>query len=130
MVTPLTFAWFIVAFSWLAVRTVPGYYCFAIFYGIVSGSFQSLIPTCIASITKHLNMVGTRLGMAFSITSFAALTGPPIGGALQGGQGGSYVGAQVWAAAAVMVGCAFFVFTRVTQQGWRLESKAAFDARG
>jgi MFS family permease len=128
VITPLAGAWFIVSFAWLAVKDIPGYYAFAVIYGIIAGGSQSLIATCVASITKHLNMVGTRLGMAFSIVSFAALTGPPIGGALQVAQGGSFVGAQVWAGAATLAGFMFFVAARVSQQGWRPRSKATHDA--
>ena len=71
---PVTLAWAIVGFSWLAVDNVPGLYVFSCFYGICSGSFQCLTATAIASITKRLDTVGTRLGMAFSISSFASLT--------------------------------------------------------
>jgi len=66
----------IVSWTWLAVDSVGGFYVFTVFYGIINGAFQCLIPTCVASLTPNLNMVGTRLGMAFATVSFAALTGP------------------------------------------------------
>ncbi|KAI1385463.1 MFS general substrate transporter [Hypoxylon trugodes] len=102
---PVTLAWAIVAFCWLAVDNVPGLYVFACFYGICSGSFQCLTATAVASITKRLDTVGTRLGMAFSIASFASLTGPPIGGAIQAANGGKFTGAQAWAAIMTFIGC-------------------------
>ncbi|RDW77536.1 hypothetical protein BP6252_05589 [Coleophoma cylindrospora] len=95
---PVLFLWFIVTFCWLAVKNVPGYYVFTAFYGIMSGSLQALIATSVASITPRLDMLGTRLGMVFGILSFASLTGPPIGGALQGATHGSYTAPQAWAA--------------------------------
>ncbi|KAK7427284.1 hypothetical protein QQZ08_006220 [Neonectria magnoliae] len=79
-----------VAFSWLAVKDVTGIYVFTVFYGIASGSFQCLMPTGVASITKRLDKVGTRLGMCFTIVSVGGLTGPPIGGLLQSASGGIY----------------------------------------
>ncbi|KAH9993268.1 MFS general substrate transporter [Xylariaceae sp. FL0662B] len=120
VLVPVIFCWTIVAFCWLAVKSVPGLYVFTCFYGIASGSLQCLIATAVASITKRLDHVGTRLGMAFSITSFASLAGPPIGGAIQGAQGGRFTGAQIWAAVLTLV--AFFCFTavRLRMAGWNL----------
>jgi hypothetical protein len=42
----------------------------AIFYGFFSGTLTSLRPACTVSITEvtELNKVGTRVGMAVSIT--------------------------------------------------------------
>lgn len=75
-VGPILFCVAIVSWTWLAVSSTSGFYVFTIFYGIINGAFQCLIPTCVASLTPNLNMVGTRLGMAFATVSFAALTGP------------------------------------------------------
>lgn len=73
---PILFGVAIVSWTWLAVDTTSGFYVFTCFYGIINGAFQCLIPTAVASLTPNLNMVGTRLGMAFATVSFAALTGP------------------------------------------------------
>ncbi|KAI2775241.1 MFS general substrate transporter [Daldinia loculata] len=118
VMVPVTLAWAIVAFCWLAVDNVPGLYVFTCFYGICAGSFQCLIATAVTSTTKRLDTVGTRLGMAFSISSFAALTGPPIGGAIQAANGGKFVGAQVWAATMTTIGFFFFLLVRVQKAGW------------
>ncbi|KAI2470742.1 MFS general substrate transporter [Annulohypoxylon bovei var. microspora] len=118
---PVTFAWALVAFCWLAVDDVPGLYVFTCFYGICSGSFQCLTATAVASITKRLDTVGTRLGMAFSISSFASLTGPPIGGAIQAASGGKFTGAQAWAACMTFIGFLCFAFVRVNKAGWELK---------
>ncbi|KAI0475210.1 MFS general substrate transporter [Xylariaceae sp. FL0804] len=122
---PVALAWVVVAWAWLAVhRSVAGYYVFTVFYGIVSGSFQCLIPTTVASITKRLDTVGTRLGMVFSVVSYAALTGPPIGGAIQGasrggggGGGADFRGSQAWAAASTLLAFACFVAVRIYRGG-------------
>ncbi|OTA66128.1 MFS general substrate transporter [Hypoxylon sp. EC38] len=118
---PVTLAWAIVGFCWLAVDNVPGLYVFSCFYGICSGSFQCLTATAIASITKRLDTVGTRLGMAFSISSFASLTGPPIGGAIQAANGGSFTGAQAWAASMTFIGFLCFAVVRVNKAGLSLK---------
>lgn len=123
MLVPTLFCLTIVAYSWLAVDNVAGLYVFTCFYGLVSAAFQCLIPSTVASITPDLSMVGTRLGMAFSTLSFAALTGPPIGGALQSTMGGDYTGASVWAATAVLVCAVLFVFARTSKAGLKLRVK-------
>lgn len=63
--------WCVVAFCWLGVSQITGYYVFTCFYGICSGSFQCLIATAIASITKRLDMVGTRMGSKSSYSLVA-----------------------------------------------------------
>jgi MFS family permease len=108
--------------SWLAVDSIPGLYIFTAFLGITSGATQSLMPTTIASITRRLDTVGTRLGMCFSIMSVASLTGPPIGGALQGADGGSWTGAQAWAGVSALVGAVFLLASRTFKVGWTLKA--------
>lgn len=120
---PVTFAWALVAFCWLGVKSVPGLYVFACFYGVCAGSFQCLTATAVASITKRLDTVGTRLGMAFSISSFASLTGPPIGGAILAADGGKYMSAQAWAGSMTLLGFLCFAFVRVSKAGWELKVK-------
>ncbi|XDG05182.1 hypothetical protein ABKA04_004797 [Annulohypoxylon sp. FPYF3050] len=120
---PVTFAWALVAYCWLGVKSVPGLYVFACFYGVCAGSFQCLTATAVASITKRLDTVGTRLGMAFSISSFASLTGPPIGGAILAADGGKYMSAQAWAGSMTLLGFLCFAFVRVSKAGWELKVK-------
>jgi MFS family permease len=50
-------------------------------------------------------MAGTRMGMVFTIVSFAVLTGPPIAGQLIQKKGGSFLYAQIFAGADMLVGC-------------------------
>lgn len=102
----------IVMLCWMAVSDIPGFYAFTAVLGVASGAVQSLMPTGIASITKRLDTVGTRLGMCFSVISIGSLTGPPIGGALQSADGGRFTGAQAWAGASALLGGLCFVASR------------------
>lgn len=52
------------------------------------------------------------LGMIFSIIAFAVLTGPPLAGALITRDGGSYLGAQLFAGSALLIGCGFLTACR------------------
>ncbi|CAH0048213.1 unnamed protein product [Clonostachys solani] len=110
-----------VAFSWLAARDVPGVYAFTVTYGLVNGGYQSLISTGVAAITKRLDMVGTRMGMCFSVASIAGLTGPPIGGLIQQAAGGEWRWATVWAAVAALCCCGMHVVARGLRAEWKLK---------
>ncbi|KAI0023435.1 major facilitator superfamily domain-containing protein [Xylariomycetidae sp. FL0641] len=123
VLVPTVAAWAVVAWCWLAVRNVSQYYAWTVFFGIISGSFQCLTATTVAAITKHLDHVGTRLGMAFGIISIAALTGPPLGGAIQGSQGGSYTGSQAWAATVILVGFCLFLAARLNLGGFNIRAR-------
>jgi MFS family permease len=118
---PILLVWCIVAFCWLAVKDIPGYYVFSCFFGVASGAVQSLIPTCLASLTPRINMAGARIGMGFAIVSIASLTGPPIGGSLQAADNGKYMGSQIWAGCAMCVGFCLVLTARVQKVGWKLK---------
>lgn len=55
--------------------------------------------------------------MIFSIVGFAVLTGPPIAGALISADGGSYLGAQLFAGTSLLLGCAFLTACRWVKSG-------------
>jgi len=113
----------IVAYTWLAVASLPSLYAFTVLYGLVTAAFQCLIPSTVASLTPDLRMVGSRLGMAFSTPSLAALTGPPIGGALQSRMGGQFWGATIFAATSTAVAFGLIGAARVAKVGWRVRRK-------
>jgi MFS family permease len=106
----------VVIACWSAVSSITGLFAFTAVLGVVSGAFQSLMPTTVASITKRLDTVGTRLGMAFSVASFASLTGPPIGGAIQAT--GGFTAAQIWAAISAVAAAALLITSRWFRAGW------------
>lgn len=118
-IAPAGFCVAVVAFSWLAVHNVAGIWVFTTFYGLASGAFQSLMPTGVASITKRLDAMGTRIGMCFSIISFAGLTGPPIGGRIQSATKDDYTGAHIWAGLCSSVCVGLLLLARVLKVGWK-----------
>ena len=79
VIVVVAWAWTIVAFSWLGVSKMAGYYVFTVFYGITSGSFQSMIPTAVTGITKRLDMVGTRLGSEWPIQPLMHIDNQTLG---------------------------------------------------
>jgi len=108
----------VLLFAWLGVHSLPAFYAWTVLYGCSAAGWQSLFPTVIGSLGNDLGKAGTRLGMAFSTISFAALVGGPIGGALVQADHRVYTGAIVWAACSTVVGTGFVVSARVTKHGW------------
>ncbi|KAJ6017825.1 major facilitator superfamily domain-containing protein [Penicillium sp. IBT 35674x] len=111
-IIPLTIGASIMMFCWAAVDSNAGLYVFAVLYGMFSNGVQGLWPSTLSSLTPDLTKTGTRIGMGFTIVSFACLTGPPLGGALIARSHG-YIGAQVWGglsfflapASSLLLGC-------------------------
>jgi MFS family permease len=98
----------ILSFSWIGVSSQAGLYVWTVIYGIVGAAIQSLFPATLSSLTTNLRMQGTRMGMVFTIVSFAVLTGPPIAGQLiqlRGAEERGYEYAQVFAGCVMLVGC-------------------------
>lgn len=97
-------------------------YAWVVLYGIATAGIQSPFPAALSFLTMDLHKLGVRIGMVFSIVSFATLTGPPIAGAIVNGPGG-YTGAKAFAGSSIAVGCGFLVAAkrakmRRTGQSW------------
>jgi hypothetical protein len=120
---PLVFINTALIFCWLAIKDAAGFYAFTVFTGMFTASWQSMFPTCIASLSDDITKTGTRLGMAFTVISFAALVGGPIGGALLGTDHGGYMPPQVWASVTMVLGFALAVGSRVAKYGYDLRKK-------
>ena len=85
----------VMLYSWAAVHSSAGVYAFAAIYGLPSAGIQTLWPATLSSLTSDPKKMGTRIGMGFSIGSFASLTGSPLGGALVSVDKGRYLDAQI-----------------------------------
>jgi MFS family permease len=102
-------------FCWMAVDSTAGLYVWCVFYGMAAGGIQSLFPAGISSLTTDLRKAGVRMGMIFTIVSFASLAGPPIAGAIITAEGGSYYGAQTFAGATLILGMVLMAAARMVK---------------
>jgi MFS family permease len=113
----------ILIFAWAAVHTVTELYVFAVFYGLASAAAMALFVGTVPSLTKDLDKIGTRVGMALTMISFGPLTGPSVAGTLIARTGGEYLAAQMWAGAALIVAVFALVGARITISGPQLRAK-------
>ncbi|KAJ5613024.1 hypothetical protein N7510_006218 [Penicillium lagena] len=89
----------IAMFTWIAATNIPGFIVWACYWGILSGVHVTA-PTSILAhpvLTPDPNSLGTRLGMMWGISSFGALAGTPIAGALVNLDQAYFLKAQIFA---------------------------------
>jgi len=114
----------IILYCWIGVGdSRSGLYVFAAIYGFFASAIQSLFAVSLAALTDDLSKVGTRMGMVFSVVAFASLTGSPIAGALIQADGGTYLGAQIWAGTSMLLGAAALTVARLGRTGFVLRAK-------
>ena len=123
MLTPAASATAVLAFAWTGVHNTPGIIVLAILYGLCSGGFVSLPPVVMASMTKDIRDLGTRLGMVFGVTSFALLVGTPIGGAILHSSHG-YLGVQLFTACCLATSAILMAILRVMRTGFVFRARA------
>lgn len=109
---PVIFAAAACVFAWAGVRSIAGDYVWVCFYGFFGAAIQGMFPSTLAGLTTDLSKNGTRIGMIFTIVSVAALTGPPLAGRLTEAGGGSYLAAQMWGGACLILGGLLLVAAR------------------
>lgn len=110
-------------FVWIAVQnTLGGLVVWSLLYGAFSGSFVSLQPTVIVSITSDLSTVGGRMGLNTFCAAIGILIGTPIAGLLV--ERGSWASMQAFCGGTLLAGAMLVVATRLAQTGYTLRSKA------
>lgn len=114
----------ILLLTWTCVTTYAGLIIWGCFYGLFAAGVQSLFPVALTSLTSDLSKAGTRMGMIFTIVSFASLTGSPIGGALVQMKGGNYWAAQLFAGLVMVSGACMLGGSRATKVGLSWKARA------
>ncbi|KAH7270906.1 major facilitator superfamily domain-containing protein, partial [Fusarium solani] len=102
----------LLVWCWIAVNSQAGLYVWAAVSGPALGGIQAMFPSALASLTMDPSKQGTRIGMVFTIVSFAVLTGTPIAGTLISAMNGRYIGAQAFAGACLTLGTGFLAVSR------------------
>ncbi len=70
-ITPFAFISGLLLYCWAAVTSRGGLVGFAVIYGLFASGIQSLFPATLAGLTSDMKKAGVRMGMIFSVVSFA-----------------------------------------------------------
>ncbi|KAF9888165.1 hypothetical protein FE257_009160 [Aspergillus nanangensis] len=119
MLIPCSLATSVIAYSWIASSTTPSITAFAVLYGFFSGTFVSLSPTSLTSLSPSLSVVGQRIGTCFTIASFGLLLGSPLSG-LMIRELDSYIGPQILSGSTLFIATCSLVVGRYAKAGARL----------
>ncbi|PWN87063.1 MFS general substrate transporter [Acaromyces ingoldii] len=105
MMVPLTLGSGILSLAlWLPSTGNVPLILFAVFYGLLSGSFVSLLPAFVARISPQ-PLFGARLGAVYAFVAVANLVGTPTGGGItQAGTKAAYRNLAAFAGTMVTVG--------------------------
>lgn len=87
---------------WLPAAAVAPIIVYAVLYGFASGLTLAIIPALVASISD-IQKLGFRVGTLYAFSSFGALFGSPIAGAIVTAQGGSYSGLKIFCGISLLV---------------------------
>ncbi len=113
----------LLAFCWIAISSKAGLIIFCILYGFFSGTFVSLPPTTVVSLSPSLAVVGTRMGMSFAFAGFGLLVGSPVAGAILG-SGTNFTGVQAFCGGTVAAASVAVLAARFFKVGLGLKVKA------
>lgn len=112
---PFVCAVSVLLYGWIGVDSTGGFYGFVVIYGICANAVQTLFPSALSQLTTDLSKVASRVGMVFTVGSFACLTGPPIAGVLISKKGGDYLWAQLFGGTSVILGFVLLSVARWTK---------------
>lgn len=118
--TIATFLLSVMVFIWTGIKTRTAMYIFSAFFGFANGAAQGVFVGSLASLTEDPRKMGTRFGMVCTICAFAVLAGPPTAGAIIDENGGSYLGAQIWAGVVIALGSCMLSVARWKKTGLKL----------
>lgn len=120
---PTAFMAGVLLFIWIAIDSLNSMYAFVVIFGYFGAGVQSLFPAALGSLTSDLAKVGVRIGMVFSIVSFAALSGPPIAGQLIQRRNGNYLDAQIFGGLVLIIASLLLSAARIAKTGMRVKQR-------
>lgn len=111
-------------YAWAAVSSISGLYVWVVAYAFTANAVQTLFTASMGEVTSDMSKLGVRIGMVFTVVSFACLTGPPIGGNLVTLNHNDFLYAQIFAGTSMLLGGILVAFAKIKQVGngnfWRI----------
>jgi MFS family permease len=94
----------ILLYCWIAIKSATSFSVWVAAYGFLAGGCQSLFQAACSSFSSDMEKLGVRIGMVFTIVSFACLSGAPLSGGLVEHLGGKYLAAQLFGGTVMVAG--------------------------
>ncbi|KAF4833071.1 Fujikurins efflux protein [Colletotrichum siamense] len=111
-------------YAWIGVHSTTGLTVWVIAYAFTVNAVQTLFTASMGEVTSDMSKLGVRIGMVFTVVSFACLAGPPIGGSLVTLGKGDFLYAQLFAGTTMLVGGLLVALAKIKQVGqkdfWRI----------
>ena len=122
VIIPGTLATCVLGFGWVGIHSTGGLVIFCVLYGFFSGSFVSIPPTVLVTLSPSMGVVGTRMGMCFALGGLGLLIGTPVAGQLI--KQSSFDAAIYFCGSVVALGTLCMVASRVSKTGPKLKAVA------
>jgi MFS family permease len=122
VIFPGTLATCVLGFGWVGIHSTGGLVIFCILYGFFSGSFVSIPPTVLVTLSPSMGVVGTRMGMCFALGGLGLLIGTPVAGQLI--KQSSFDAAIYFCGSVVALGTLCMIASRVSKTGPTLKAVA------
>ncbi|KAJ4183057.1 hypothetical protein NW755_009905 [Fusarium falciforme] len=117
IMTPCAALTGVLIFCLLSVHDAAGLVIYCVFFGFFSGTFVSLLPPLLVSISPDRDLIATRMGMSFTTSAVGLLIGSPIAGAILGE--GSYKHVWLYSGVLVLTGAMGLLLARLLSTTWR-----------
>ncbi|KAL9094562.1 MAG: hypothetical protein Q9165_003121 [Trypethelium subeluteriae] len=111
----------VLQFCLIGTHNTGGIIVITLLYGFFSGTFVSIPPTIFVMLAPNRGMVGTRMGMGFTIISIGVVVGTPACGWILNAAGWKYV--WVFGGLTTMTGNVLIFISRMYRSNWTLLKK-------
>lgn len=120
----------ILIWSWIGIgHSFGGFVAFCVLWGLFSGPMAVLPAAAVAELSPSLDVIGTRMGMVWAVSSIGNLIGTPIAGAVSNPKRDDFQGGQIYsgtcmAASTVLIATTIVLLQR-KRAGTTIPQKAA-----
>lgn len=112
----------ITTFCMLVAHSSGALIATSLIFGVFSGAYVSLPPTILVRLTSNPALIGTRVGMGFTIGGLGVLAGGPGAGGIAGVPPNyNWTGMWVFGAAGMMASGVLFTIVRImkSNRNWK-----------
>ncbi|CAG8929644.1 unnamed protein product [Penicillium salamii] len=121
ILVPCALASGILVLCLIVAGSQPSMLAICALYGFFSGSLVSLMGPILVILCPHRGVIGTRIGMCFTLLGIALLIGTPIAGSILDSHGANMV--WVYSGVLTLAGGFAIAISRMCQASWKLVAR-------